>query len=251
MDLPSFFRRKTPASQASPALRGSAEPTAQDARIRARRRLIGAIVLLGVGVIAFPLLFETEPRPIPVDLPIDIPRKEGAPPLAPPAPAATAPAAAQATTPPASRATEPAVQAPAPAPALLPAAPAEAPAAAPPATAAPAKTPAPARPTDEAARAQALLEGRAASPAAKAATAAPATEARFVVQVGAFAEERAVRDVRAKVERLGLKTFTQVVKLPDGDRTRVRVGPFSQREDAEAVAAQLKKAGLPGSVLTL
>ena len=56
---------------------GSKDPV-QAARSRARRRLIGAAVLLGVGVIGFPLLFETQPRPIPVDIPIEIPRKEGA-----------------------------------------------------------------------------------------------------------------------------------------------------------------------------
>ena len=55
-------------------------------RIRARRRLIGAAVLVAAGVVGFPLIFETQPRPIPVDLPIDIPRKDGAPPLVVPTP---------------------------------------------------------------------------------------------------------------------------------------------------------------------
>jgi DedD protein len=32
-------------------------------------------------VIGFPLLFETQPRPIPVDIPIIVPRRDGAPPL--------------------------------------------------------------------------------------------------------------------------------------------------------------------------
>ena len=48
----------------------------QQARTRARQRLIGAIVLLGIGIIGFPLVFETQPRPIPVDVPIEIPRRE-------------------------------------------------------------------------------------------------------------------------------------------------------------------------------
>lgn len=54
----------------------------QQARSRARQRLIGAIVLLAVGIIGFPLVFETQPRPIPVDIPIEIPRRDGLPPLA-------------------------------------------------------------------------------------------------------------------------------------------------------------------------
>ncbi|GAP36565.1 SPOR domain-containing protein [Piscinibacter sakaiensis] len=74
---------------------GGGEADAPDdlarARTRARQRLIGAVVLVGIGVIAFPLLFETQPRPIPVDVAIDLPKREGAPPLAvPPAPARVA-----------------------------------------------------------------------------------------------------------------------------------------------------------------
>ena len=74
---------------------------------------------------------------------------------------------------------------------------------------------------------------------------------RFVVQIGAFAEASAVRDVRGKAEKAGLATFTQTVNTADGQRTRVRVGPFASREEAEKAAAQAKAAGLGSSVLTL
>jgi DedD protein len=57
--------------------------------------------------------------------------------------------------------------------------------------------------------------------------------------------------VRAKAQKAGVSTFTQVVETSDGKRTRVRVGPFDSREAAEKAAAQVKAAGLPGSVLTL
>ena len=62
------------------------------ARTRARPRLVGAAVLVGLGVIGFPLLFETQPRPIAVDIPIEIPSRDGAPPLSlpPPQPASAA-----------------------------------------------------------------------------------------------------------------------------------------------------------------
>jgi DedD protein len=67
-------------------------------RRRARHRLIGAAVLLVAGVVGFPLLFDTQPRPIPVDIPIAIPDMGQAPALVPPAPqvAAVAPAPAPA-----------------------------------------------------------------------------------------------------------------------------------------------------------
>ncbi|MFG5409262.1 SPOR domain-containing protein [Piscinibacter sakaiensis] len=68
---------------------GGGEADAPDdlarARTRARQRLIGAVVLVGIGVIAFPLLFETQPRPIPVDVAIDLPKRAASSPN--PAPA--------------------------------------------------------------------------------------------------------------------------------------------------------------------
>jgi len=67
-----------------PAPRGAASDPAEqvrEVRIKARRRLIGVTLLLVAGIIGFPLLFETQPRPIPVDIPIDIPSRDGAAPL--------------------------------------------------------------------------------------------------------------------------------------------------------------------------
>ncbi|HNI86371.1 MAG TPA: SPOR domain-containing protein, partial [Ottowia sp.] len=60
-----------------------------------------------------------------------------------------------------------------------------------------------------------------------------------------------VREARQKAERAGVRTYTQVVNTAAGPRTRVRVGPFASREEAERAAATLKKAGLAGSVLAL
>jgi DedD protein len=88
---------------AAPAVVDAADDAPQ-ARTRARRRLIGAVVLLVIGVIGFPLVFETRPRPVPVDIPIEIPRQDSVPPLAmPPArPVAAAPAPTAGTAPSAS-----------------------------------------------------------------------------------------------------------------------------------------------------
>ena len=70
----------------------------------------------------------------------------------------------------------------------------------------------------------------------------PVAAARYVVQVGAFTEKRALAEALSRVERLGLKTYTQVIESPAGPRTRVRVGPFSSRAEADAVGAKLKAA---------
>ena len=103
---------------------------------------------------------------------------------------------------------------------------------------------------EEAARARALLEGRG-TPSADKPAAADAKGGRFIVQVGAFADDSAVREARQKAERAGVKTYTQTVETSAGKRTRVRAGPFSSREDADKAAGALKKAGLGGSVLSL
>ena len=44
-------------------------------RRRAKHRLLGAAVLVLAGVIGFPILFDRQPRPISVDMPIEIPDK--------------------------------------------------------------------------------------------------------------------------------------------------------------------------------
>ncbi|MCZ2498294.1 SPOR domain-containing protein [Xylophilus sp. Kf1] len=85
-------------------------------RRRARHRLIGAAVLLVAGVVGFPLLFDTQPRPISVDIPITIPGQDPAPAaiVATPAPAvATAPAVAPANRNPAPAAVSPPASPPA------------------------------------------------------------------------------------------------------------------------------------------
>jgi len=245
----------------------------RQARTRARQRLIGAIVLLAIGIIGFPLVFETQPRPIPVDVPIEIPRRDAMPPLAMPPPRSTAARAAA----PASDASPAVAASPSAASAPVHTAPTArghdgvitessseagrdvtaSPRASPRtgAAAEPVRRPAssalaasPAAPTAPAARpsegerARALLEGRPAS---------AAQEGRFVVQVGAFADAEAARETRRNVEKLGLKTYTQVAQTSAGNRIRVRVGPFASRGEAEAALAKAKAAGMNAVLLTL
>lgn len=233
----------------------SAQPqTVEVMRKRARHRLVGATVLVLLGVIGFPLLFDKQPRPVALDMPIDIPDKNKAKPLAipPPAPAASVPLATSAPTAPASEAAAPvAVAAPAPAPAPV-AAPAPVVAAKPEPKAAvtPASAAMPAAKAAssaaDAAKAQALLDGK--PPADKKPEAA---EGRFVVQVGAFTDVTRAREARLKLEQAGLKTYTQVVQTGEVRKIRVRVGPFPTKAEADKAAAKIKKLDLPAAILTL
>jgi DedD protein len=92
--------------------------------------------------------------------------------------------------------------------------------------------------TDDAARALALLEGKPA-PAA-------ADSGRYVIQVAALAARDKVEELQGKLRDAGIKSFTQ--KSPSGELTRVKVGPFGSREEAEKAKAKLQKIGLSGSL---
>ncbi|MEX8194402.1 SPOR domain-containing protein [Comamonas guangdongensis] len=285
-------------------------------RRRARHRLIGAAVLVLIGVVGFPLLFDTQPRPIPVNIPIEIPDRDNAAPvvvpgaqvagqaasqsaapagrvatnaslddgeevLAPAAPVATAPAAAvqpsrsavAATAAVAAGAAVVAAQVkPEPKPEIKPEPKPEKPKAE---VKKPEAKPEPkpekpkaevkkpehkpetkpeskpepkhkpdAGKADEASRARALLEGRSGSEASAAKDTAAGNE-RFIVQIGAFAEVSKANEIKAK---LGGGAFTQTVDTRDGTRTRVRMGPFKSREEADKAAARAKSLGLPASV---
>jgi len=253
-------------------------------RRRARQRLIGAALLVAAAVIAFPLLFNAEPRPIAVDIPIEIPARETAAPLAvPDAPAAQgAPDAAPPdgsasvqntpSLPPGSPDEKTAAAQPAP---VLPTAPgntgapqqaaadigssANSTAAAQPAPRPPAARPntstsavpaakTPPRPVAPPSSgvevARALLENGNAAQVASLSPKPPARE-RFVVQVGSFADAARARAVRAQLEMAGLKTFIQEVKGSDGKTTtRVRLGTFNNRGEADRTAARVKALGL-------
>jgi DedD protein len=266
-------------------------------RTRARQRLIGAVVLVALGIITFTLLFDSQPRPIPVDIQITMPDKDKpgstvtttvpaqvAASVNTPAPAAieapTGPATASSASSAAPAVAAAAVQASAslsakeeivaaktdkkpetkteakveakaePKVEAKPVVKAEAKPVVK-AEAKPEAKPTPKPATDEAAKALAILEGKEPPKAAAPATSGDATTGRFVVQVGAFAENEKAREARLKVERAGLKTYVHVAETPNGKRIRVRAGPFTTRAEAEKAAAKIKTLSLPAAILTL
>ena len=98
--MPFFKFRRGEASPTPPAGTATQAQSVEVLRKRARHRLMGASVLVLLGVVGFPILFETQPRPVAVDIPIEIPGKNTLKPLVLPAPAvATAPAPAPAKAP--------------------------------------------------------------------------------------------------------------------------------------------------------
>jgi len=292
MPLPSFLERfrRGPSSATSDAVPMSSSDV-EAMRVRARRRLIGMVVLVGAGVVGFPWLFETKPRPMSGDIQIVQAQQAQLPAGSSPTAGATiaavtapaAPAVPVARVAPAEAEREEFVTDAPPKPAVVPSAPVAKPAASKPAAVAASKaSPKPAeKPVDKPAakaadKAKEKISDKAAEkasdkakdkPAAKPADKAsdkPADKksdkdksdkdkagTRYVVQFGAFADANSAHEARMKAERLGLKTYAQQVDTPQGKRIRVRLGPYADKAEADKAAASLRKAGLPGAVLTL
>ena len=229
-------------------------------RRRARHRLIGAAILVLAGVVGFPMVFDNQPRPISVDIPIEIPDKAKARPLPSPAPkpaaAASAVSLAQVTSVPESIITEPHEPVAHKNEEKVALAPVFASSNATKNIATPAPKPDvshEAKPADKPsikpaadAKAQALLDANHSADKKDA-----ASDGRFVVQVGAFSDNVKAHGARVKVERAGLKTYTQEVQAKDGPRIRVRVGPFASKAEAEKAAEKIKKLDLPAAILSL
>jgi len=185
---------------------------------RARRRLVGAIALVVLAVVVLPVVLDQEPRPVTQALTVQIPSQDGGPfntrvlPPLPPPPAAPRKAAEDnATARPESKAAEPASRARA-------------------------SQKGSAGTTDkergkmdvaEARRAQALLN-----------------EEAYIVPLGAFTNPDNAKQVQDRAASAGIKSYTESLKSPQGEHTRVRAGPFKSRDAAEKARDKLKSLGL-------
>lgn len=239
-----FFKFRLPGQNTAEAQGNFSNPPTESVealRRRARHRLIGATVLVLIGVVGFPMVFDTQPRPVSADITIDIPdrAKAVASGATTPAPPPLQAAAALDPKEEVVKNDKPEAASPpvAPAASVPPVTPVAATAVAKvePAKAEPAK-PEPAKPEHaKAEQDDTHKEGA----------------GRFVVQVGAFSEEAKVRELRSKVEKAGLKTYTQEANTKEGKRIRVRVGPFASRDEADKAAAKLKQLNLQPQILSL
>jgi DedD protein len=257
MSLSSLFQRLGRRPSAGPAATLSAAEI-EGVRQQAKRRLIGMTVLVVVAVLLLSWLLETEPRQAPRDIRIEVAASAG------------------------SEAVVAQVVAPAPEPVPRPvladsaqrsavsvsstsAAPLQAslaedeqvvtvrpkavdtkPDVTPPDAVKP--VPAPVKPQ---AVQVAPEKPPAAKPTEKTAVQAPAAKTRYVVQIGAFSDVTLAREARLKVEKLGFKTYTQVINTAKGRTIRVRVGPYTDEAEARHAVASIRLAGMTAGLLTL
>lgn len=213
---------------------------------RARRRLLGAIVLVTIAAVVLPMVLDSEPKQISQDVSIKIPAPDSGTFTSKVVPAAPTSKSAPAT-------------------AAKPAAPAvESKPQQPPAAVAPATTKETARPAVAAAKENGVKDGAAKDDGTKdgvtkdsgtkdggaktSVKTADQGKGQFVVQVVALSDAAKAQQIRQQISAAGIKSYTEVVKTSKGDVTRVRAGPFATRAAAEKARDQLKAMGLNGNV---
>lgn len=70
----------------------------------------------------------------------------------------------------------------------------------------------------------------------------------FVVQLGAFSDPMKAKQQHANLISNGFKAYTEILRVDTNEVTRVRIGPFLTRSSAEDELRKLKKLGLDGVV---
>jgi DedD protein len=182
-------------------------------RRRARRRLIGAFALTLAVVVMLPMVLDSEPKPSGKDIDLRIPSPDKVSEFVPGAAVSEAPG----TPPPA----VPAVVTPIPLASPVITAPAQEPDAKKP-LAAPVQQAVP----------------KVSSP--KPAETKSAVEEGYIAQVGAYSNPNTAKQELKKLKKWGFKAYTE----KSGDKIRVRVGPYADRDKAEKVRELLEKHGL-------
>jgi DedD protein len=213
---------------------------------RGRRRLIGAVTIGLLAIVFLPMIFDSEPgrnksltKSGSQEISIQIPPKEGLPPLPAPSTASSTPVAPKA----------PPAAAPIPAPPVASVVPVEQ---KPATVSTPAPPPEPA--PKVAAKAEPAKPEKKPEPAAqlpKPAETKAEVKQGFVVQVGAFKDVENTKQIVAQAKTAKLPVYTDTVATANGTVTRVRVGPFSTKQKADAALAQLKLSGSDGKIVPL
>ncbi len=78
---------------------------------------------------------------------------------------------------------------------------------------------------------------------------AASTTGMWAVQLGSFSNKQNAEKLAADLRKQGYAAFLSQLKTGSGQLHRVRIGPQKDRESAEAMAARLLKVGHKGQVL--
>ena len=253
------------ASRTSSTKSSAALDPALSQKKRARRRLIGAAAVCLAAAILLPVLLDSEPRQVRGDVEARIPSRdtplyEPADPTArsgsirqsapqPDTPSAASGGAALASS---SQSRVDGV-ASTPAQASQPAAPQEAqqapkqaaqqapqkpsPQTTPKPAASTREVPAPSKPADDPIAKLARAQEAQTPPADPKA-------GGFIVQVGAFASDKSAAEQIDRTSKAGFKAYRETIKTAQGERIRVRIGPYATRDEADKARVTLRAAGI-------
>lgn len=188
---------------------------------RARRRLIGAVVLLAAAIIVLPIVFEHKPRPVSDDVAVSVANGQGAsqkPKVEPRKAEPLPPSANAGRNDAALDAGEEIVNAPA----------ADKPRTEPKADAkvADVKPAADAKPADK-----------------------PAANTKYLILIGAFSSEDRAKNWLAKLKESKVPAYVEKKTMADGDRILLRAGPFANRDAADAADKKVRSIGLTSKVI--
>jgi DedD protein len=195
-----------------------ADPAVDELKRRARRRLVGAVVLALAAAVMLPMLLESDPKPLGNDVSIQIPPIDQGKFVTPLSPDKSA----------VSKAATDAVPAPPP----------------PERTLAAAEQRVLGQPGAN--RAPAIMSS---APEAMRPQ-APATGGTLFVQVAALADSQAAAELAAKLLASGFPARVEPVATRQGPVQRVRVGAYPSREAADVALANIKAAGYGNAIIT-
>jgi DedD protein len=197
-------------------------------RVRMRRRLIGAAALLVGTAVVVPMMLDPAPRPLPDNIPVDIPseRTPFSPRLSLPSSALRASEGGPSTAPGAKAAEPPA-----------------------------ASNVSAGKPSDEPATAAAPdASGAASAGPLSEAPSAPtgatgAKDGQWFVQAAALSSEAAARQLSERLNKAGMTPFVERAESAGSTLYRVRLGPFASRDAAVKARKHLHAMGVGSNVV--
>lgn len=77
-----------------------------------------------------------------------------------------------------------------------------------------------------------------------------ADSSKYFVQIGVFSDPDNVKQMQVKLTDKGLKSKSELIETAKGQKTRLRVGPYSSKQAAEAALDKMKVLNLAGMIVS-
>lgn len=243
------FPEQKPSKETTEQINSSQEQYRQIKRIRARRRLIGAVMLLALVVVTVPFLFDKEPPPPTVTIPLRIPSQNSVDVASIQVPGSSAAVTSAVVPSSEDKAAKPAV--PTDAGTAKPASSKQNPPAQ--ASKKDEKTPQKAdkgqqKPEKSEAKKQDAKKDQPKAKSQETAKPAAAAKGSYYVQVAAISNEARAKELLKKIQGAGIPGYVEPVAVKNGKIWRVRAGNFPTSKAAEDARARVGLLGLTGKV---